>query len=111
MKTRLFLVIGALTAAFPVIASAQAPAGLPPGPGHDLVETACAACHAPDIVAQQARTKAEWSEVVDQMVGRGAAVSEADYPIVVEYLAKNFGPPGAAPAAAPAAPAAPAKKP
>lgn len=108
MKTRLFLVIGALTAAFPVIASAQAASGLPPGPGHDQVETICAACHAPDVVAQQARTKEQWSEVVDQMIGRGAAVADADYPIIVEYLAKNFGT-APAPAATPAA-ATPAKK-
>ena len=105
MKTRLFLVLGALAAAFPVIASAQSSdGGLPKGPGHDQVETACSACHAPDIVAGQAKTKEQWAEVVDQMIARGAAVADADYGPIVDYLTRNFG------AAAPAAPAAAAAK-
>jgi competence protein ComEA len=115
MKTRLFLVIGALAAAFPALASAQsADTGLPPGPGHEQVETICSACHAPTVVVGQAKTKEQWSEVVDQMIGRGAAVADADYGPIVDYLTKNFGVAGApaapaVPAAAPAA--APAKKP
>jgi hypothetical protein len=40
------------------------------------------------------------------MVGNGADVKDADIPLLVNYLFKNYGPPKAAtPPAAPAAPA------
>lgn len=71
---------------------------LPDGPGKDKVAAACSTCHAITQVTSQARTAPQWADTVDQMISRGAPVSEEDYPIIVDYLGKHFAP---APAASP----------
>jgi hypothetical protein len=81
---------------------------LPDGPAKDKLVTACSACHAITMVTSQRRSTAQWADTVDQMIARGAQVSDDDYKLIVEYLGKNFAPlPAAAPAAA--ASATPAK--
>ena len=77
-------------------------ASLPEGPGKDLINKTCTACHAITQVTSVRRPKAQWADTVDQMIARGAPVSEEDYPAIVDYLAKNFSP-AATPAAAPSA--------
>lgn len=77
---------------------------LPAGPAKEKIEAACTACHGIDQVTSNPRSKEEWASTVDTMIARGAQVSDADYPAVVDYLGSHFGPKGAAPAgAAPAA--------
>ena len=71
-------------------AAAQAPA-FPAGEGQATVQAACAACHPPAIVASKHYSADKWAEVVDQMVGKGAKVSDADYDVIVNYLAKTYG--------------------
>ena len=82
---------------------------LPEGQGKDKLMAACTACHGLDQVTSQRRPSAQWASTVDQMIARGAQVTDEDYPVVVEYLSKNFAPPAAG-AAAPAG-AAPAGHP
>ena len=72
---------------------------LPDGPGKDVTVKACTSCHDADNFTSKKHTKAEWKEVVDTMVAYGAEVSDADSEIITTYLAKNFGPAGAAPSA------------
>lgn len=67
-------------------------AELPEGPGKTQVVEACSVCHPVTQVTAQVRTQAEWADVVEQMIARGAQVSEDDYPTIVAYLGKNFGP-------------------
>jgi hypothetical protein len=81
-------------------------APLPDGPGKDKLMTACSACHAITQVTSQRRTTAQWADTVDQMIARGAPVTDDDYKVIVEYLGKNFAP---APSSADAAHAAPGK--
>lgn len=64
----------------------------PPGQMQEKVKTTCTTCHAATQVTKQHKTKAEWSKVLDKMIGYGADVSETDRPAVLKYLAKNFGP-------------------
>ena len=64
----------------------------PPGPMQEKVKAACTNCHAAAQVTKQHKTKAEWSKVLDKMVGYGAEVSDADRAAVLKYLAANFGP-------------------
>ena len=45
-----------------------------------------------DIVASAQKTKDEWTAVVRDMISYGADIKEAQIPVVVEYLAKNYGP-------------------
>jgi competence ComEA-like helix-hairpin-helix protein len=76
-------------------ARAQDNSSLPEGPGKELVVKVCTTCHAADVATNAAMDKNGWLGVVNQMVASGAKVKKADIPPIVDYLAKNFGPPGA----------------
>ena len=65
---------------------------LPDGPGKDVVERVCSACHGPEIVMTKRLTKDGWSQVVDDMIQRGAQGSDDDFAQIVDYLAVNFSP-------------------
>jgi mono/diheme cytochrome c family protein len=67
------------------------PPHLPTGAGQAEVQAACAACHPPAIVASKRYDADKWAEVVDQMIGKGAKVSDADYDVIVAYLARTYG--------------------
>jgi cytochrome c5 len=74
----------------------SAPAGaavaaLPSGPGKELVETRCTACHDLERVAVVKRQKADWPALVANMVGRGAVASPDEARTIVSYLAAHFG--------------------
>lgn len=66
-------------------------AALPIGPGQALVQSKCSACHAIGIVTGAHKSKAQWEASVEQMIDRGAPVSDAEFDPVVAYLVKNFG--------------------
>ena len=65
---------------------------LPPGEGKAIVERTCVSCHALKVVTAKRASKEQWSTLVDQMISRGADLSDDEAEIVVDYLAKNFGP-------------------
>jgi mono/diheme cytochrome c family protein len=88
MKRLLLLFPAGLVAS---VAIAQAPASFPAGEGQAVVQANCAACHPPAIVASKRYDADKWAEVVDQMISKGAKVSDADYDVIVGYLAKNYG--------------------
>ena len=94
------------------LASAAGAQDLPPGAGHEMVQTACTTCHGADVIVSQRRSADEWKDVVSRMVGNGAPLADDQFAVVVKYLSDTLGPEGAAPVAqgpaAPATPAAPA---
>ena len=65
---------------------------LPPGPAKAKVEAACYACHSADILVQQRLTPPQWKASVEKMIRWGAVVPDGDKQVIVEYLAKHFGP-------------------
>lgn len=65
---------------------------LPEGPGRELMIRVCSQCHSPDVAADQQLDQAGWKELVDQMAGRGASATEAEFEEIVQYLAKAFPP-------------------
>ena len=65
---------------------------LPPGEGQAIVQQKCASCHALKVVTGKRASRQQWSTIVDQMVTRGADVSDDDIDPLLDYLAKNFGP-------------------
>lgn len=67
--------------------------GLPDGAGKGAVLRICGNCHGLEQVTGAKYTKKGWSEVVDNMVTRGAEGSDEDMAAVVRYLARNFGKP------------------
>jgi hypothetical protein len=82
---------------------------LPPGPGADVVARVCSGCHGLDQVTSERHTADGWNDVVNAMVGNGASATDDEQNQIVNYLAANYGSPGA-PALAPA-PGAPALAP
>ena len=64
---------------------------LPSGPGKDLVEGRCTACHDLERVASAKRQKSEWAALVANMVGRGAVATPDEAQAISAYLAANFG--------------------
>ena len=65
---------------------------LPPGDGRDLVAVVCSQCHYLGTIAKIRDGAAGWRVYVDNMVLRGAQLSESEVETVVNYLALNLGP-------------------
>jgi competence ComEA-like helix-hairpin-helix protein len=63
---------------------------LPPGKGKAIVAKTCVNCHALKVVTSKRATREQWAALVDQMVSRGADLTDDEIDIVVSYLAKNF---------------------
>jgi len=87
MLLALALIFGFLPADTP-----QASTALPPGEGKPIVQRACVGCHALKVVTSKRASREQWASMVDQMVTRGADLSDDEIEVVVAYLAKNFGP-------------------
>jgi tellurite resistance protein len=65
---------------------------LPEGPGKDLVEAVCTACHTLERVVAKRATKAEWQDKVLEMLQEDPDITQQERDQIVEYLAKNFPP-------------------
>jgi competence ComEA-like helix-hairpin-helix protein len=65
---------------------------LPPGEGQAIVQQKCSSCHALKVVTGKSASRQQWSTIVDQMITRGADVSDDEIDTLLDYLAKNFGP-------------------
>ena len=60
---------------------------LPAGPGRDVMIRVCSQCHEPEMAADQEFDEPGWKSVVDQMAGKGANATEAEFDQIVHYLA------------------------
>lgn len=65
---------------------------LPAGPGKDTFVRVCSACHAPEMVVGKGNTRDGWTQLVGEMISRGAQGSDDDFATVVDYLTANFPP-------------------
>jgi len=66
--------------------------GLPEGPGKEAVIRVCSDCHSVEQAVSIRATEKDWKDMIALMVDRGATGSEEDFRIILEYLAKNYGP-------------------
>jgi len=76
------------TVAFAAVQDPQ----LPDGDGKKILQNACSACHGLDGVVRLHLDKAGWEGLVSSMVSNGAQVDSKDFPVLIDYLVKNFGP-------------------
>jgi competence protein ComEA len=90
------VLLGLVSAA---VASAQKTPQFPDGPGKDAFVRICSACHGAQIVMDKGLTEDGWTQVVLNMVERGAQGSEEDFGTIVAYLSKNYPPKTASTAA------------
>lgn len=97
----------------PAAASSSAPQSLlPDGKDRDLTEATCGGCHSVAVFSDQRHTNAEWSNIIDDMIGHGLTAQDEDITKINTYLATYMGPPKAAtPPAATAPASAPAPAP
>ena len=84
-------VINYLTANFGPFPQGTGNVTLPNGPGKDLIESRCTACHDLERVAGVKRKKRDWPNLVANMVGRGAVASPDEAQAIATYLVANFG--------------------
>jgi cytochrome c5 len=63
---------------------------IPEGAGKDIVLNTCTMCHDLKRIKQGRRSSEEWEETLNSMLNEGAPLSEHDFPIVHQYLSKNF---------------------
>ena len=85
--------VSAMVSAAPAIAQE-----LPPGDGRDVVQSVCTACHGIDVIVSQRRTPDEWKDVVSEMVGNGASLTDDQFAAVVKYLSTALAPQSSTPA-------------
>lgn len=64
---------------------------LPSGPGKELIESRCTACHDLGRIATAKRTKDDWELIVNNMVTRGATATPDEVRTILSYLVTQFG--------------------
>ena len=64
---------------------------MPEGPGKDIVLNTCTVCHDLTRIKRSSHTAEDWEATLIAMLNEGAQLSDDDFPIVLRYLARNFG--------------------
>lgn len=65
---------------------------LPDGEGKDVTLRVCGQCHPANLVTGKGNTRDGWTQVVGEMIARGAQGSDDDFGEIVDYLTTNFPP-------------------
>jgi len=65
---------------------------LPDGPGKSVLLEVCTQCHTLDRIKTRGSTREGWNELLMHMLNEGAPLPDKDYPVLLDYLAKNFKP-------------------
>jgi len=60
--------------------------------GKELVEEICSFCHGLAKLKGQEYTRDQWENVTKGMIFEGAPVTDEEFSLILDYLAKNFGP-------------------
>jgi mono/diheme cytochrome c family protein len=65
---------------------------LPDGKGAELARDRCVICHEADLIVSQRLSRQGWTREVEKMIRWGAAASEAEKGILIDYFAAHFKP-------------------
>jgi len=65
---------------------------LPDGAGKRVMLTVCTQCHELDRIRSHTASRDEWEATLLSMLNEGAPLSDEDFPIILNYLARNFRP-------------------
>jgi hypothetical protein len=71
---------------------ASAQSKLPEGANREFVEVVCGSCHDIEMVAINGRSRANWDGTIDEMIGYGMRLTQADRALVLDYLATYLPP-------------------
>ena len=90
MKSQAVRILFPLFFTLSLIATAHS--DLPEGKGKDAVESTCTDCHSLQRIKDQRLNEEGWDNIVREMIENGASINPDDVKVIVDYLAKNFGP-------------------
>lgn len=62
------------------------------GPERQAVARRCAGCHAAGNFTRFRKNEDAWTEVMADMVNRGAEIPDDEYEGIIAFLARNYGP-------------------
>jgi cytochrome c5 len=65
---------------------------LPDGAGKSILLNTCTLCHDLRRVREHSASAESWEETLVAMLNEGAMLSDQDFPVLLRYLARNFGP-------------------
>lgn len=65
---------------------------LPDGAGKSIMLEVCTMCHELHTIRETGATRDEWEDILVHMINEGAPLSDDDFPILLNYLARNFRP-------------------
>jgi cytochrome c5 len=65
---------------------------LPDGAGKKILLEVCTMCHELHRVLDQGRTRDEWEDLLVHMLNEGAPLADEEFPVLLNYLARNFRP-------------------
>src|SRR6188768_3822109 len=88
----LLAVGGARLAAADAAPATPLPAAQQDEKGERLLQVSCGGCHDLRPIQASAKDKDGWNEVVQNMLQKGADVSDADLPVLLDYLVEHHGP-------------------
>ncbi len=93
-KLTLLILVLLLGAALLAACGGQAtPAGGSSAPtveGETLTVEKCSECHSFDRVSAEKENLAGWKEIVHSMENRGLKITEEEFKLITEYLAKTY---------------------
>ena len=65
---------------------------LPDGAGKNIFLNTCTLCHDRQRVMRNGATREQWEETLGAMLKEGAPLSDEHFPVLLNYLARNFRP-------------------
>jgi cytochrome c5 len=65
---------------------------LPDGPGKAILLNVCTQCHTRERILLRGATRAEWEDTLVHMLNEGAELTDEEFPVLLNYLARNFRP-------------------
>jgi len=71
---------------------AQEHGPLPNGAGKAVLLDVCTHCHELHRIRESRYTRDEWEDLLVHMIGEGAELSDDDFPVLLNYLTRNFKP-------------------
>ena len=74
-----------------MLASPRADAAPAKDRGRELVEDVCTYCHNLDRLRGQQLSREEWRGLTKGMISEGAPVTDEEFSMILDYLAKNYG--------------------
>jgi hypothetical protein len=65
---------------------------LPEGAGKKIMLEVCTMCHELHKIRETGATRDEWDDILVHMINEGAPLSDDDFPVLLNYLTRNFRP-------------------